>query len=80
MQRQGGFAFPHQSANAGKMVNFRGKRRIWGGLRENGQEVPAQEYKVRRAKYDERKKSPRSIFSNFVLRSSYFAFSVLFVH
>src|ERR1017187_9998992 len=37
MQRQGGFAFLHQSANAGKMVNFHGSSRKGGGLWEAGQ-------------------------------------------
>jgi hypothetical protein len=41
LQRQGEFAFLHQSANAGKMVNLRGKTRDWGNLCEDGEGVRA---------------------------------------
>jgi hypothetical protein len=39
MQRQGAFAFFHQSANAGKMVNLHEKIRKWWVLCEVGQEM-----------------------------------------
>jgi hypothetical protein len=37
MQRQGGFAFLHQSANGGKMVNVHEKTSKRGDLRQAGQ-------------------------------------------